>query len=341
MTNLKILNSISDFLVPIQEMKNYITDCTYFLHKNGSFIFAEGYNQPDDIIIGNVIYYPNNKGHNNYYGHIYASMNKQMINGELERISHDDQYKKHLTLDMDLIPHENLPVYAKYRMGFPKKDIIGFFEHKKALTKCYSTNKSIQTAIDDVKKFLNIPQDRLGVTGSLSFGIFSEVHDDIDIVWYGSVEENRLIEKRIRALVKNDTNKVFEFGRFWPIRFFYNKIMFCSFFCYSNPKDSPLYDFSVKILEDKISGYGTVSDDTHGIYMPLFLEMKNVKTNTDSYDKINLIIYNGFLRGEYQNNNKLKFNGKLVELTRKNRSGKTIVEKTILVTFYKDIDIAK
>jgi hypothetical protein len=240
---------------------------------------------------------------------------------------------------MNLIPHEKLPVYARYRMGFPKKDLVGFFEHKKALNKCCLTNSSIDKSITEIQKFMEIPRSRIGATGSLSFGIFSEVHDDIDIVWYGTISENRTIEKKIRALVTEEKHKVHEFGRFWPIRFYYNDVMFCSFFCYQNRTDSPLHDFSIKVIEDNIQGSAVVSDDTHGIYMPLFLGTEDMVINSKKYGPMNLIIYNGFLRGEYQNGDHLQFTGKLVDLTRKDKHNNIINEKAVLVTFYKDINL--
>jgi hypothetical protein len=100
-----------------------------------------------------------------------------------------------------------------------------------------------------------------------------------------------------------------------------------------------LHDFSIKVIEDNIQGSAVVSDDTHGIYMPLFLGTEDMVINSKKYGPMNLIIYNGFLRGEYQNGDHLQFTGKLVDLTRKDKHNNIINEKAVLVTFYKDINL--
>ncbi|PKK90823.1 MAG: hypothetical protein CVV64_08055 [Candidatus Wallbacteria bacterium HGW-Wallbacteria-1] len=330
-----ITDLLKEYIVPIDNWRNHITDCTYFLRNDGVFVFAEGYWHPENSILGNILYYPSDNGHNDYAGLRYASMNKVMVNGELQRVGHDIQYDNHFKFFPEL-KKNGVPFFAEYRVSFPIDSFVGLFEHKNSLRQVCSAAPEVDEAISRVERHFNIPRTRLGVTGSLSFGVFDDNHDDVDLVFYGSPEENKKIISMIDELVKIPENRVFEFGRYWPIRFFLGGTMICSFFCYSDRKMSPLHDFSMDLIEDNIEGRGRVADDTHGFYMPPVLLLEDVTLAGKKYDTMELVIYNGLVRGEYRNGDILSFKGKSIELQTTNND-MTKSRKAALVTIWSDI----
>lgn len=333
-----IIDKVRDYLVPISQMEGKIVDCSYFMKHDGILFFAEGYWHPPGMVMGNILYYPDSEGHSEYYGERYGSVNKKIVGGELIRISHDEQFLRHFEVDPTLSSvNTALPTFAQYRIAYPVESFAGYFDHKHSLKVACAKHREIEEAISKVEGAMGVPRNRLGVTGSLSFGIFDEVHDDIDLVFYGTIEENLEVLKKIDGLIVHEENRVFEFDRWWPIRFYLDKTMICSFFCYSDPAQIPLSDFEMEIIEDEVNGSGIVSDHSHGLYMPPILDLDDARIGSYSSDKLTLVIYNGLVRGEYRKGDRLKFRGKRIIL--KIGSGPMAGEReAALVTFYKDIE---
>lgn len=333
-----MLDKVKDYLVPIDHLEGKVVDCSYFMKHDGTLFFAEGYWHPAGMVMGNILYYPDAEGHSSYYGERYGSVNKKFVNGELVRIPHDEQFTRHFEIDPALSSlNTDLPPFAQYRVAYPIESFAGYFDHRHSLNVACAKHAEVESAISKVEKAMGVPRNRLGVTGSLSFGIFDEVHDDIDLVFYGTVDENLEVLRKIDDLVKNEENKVFEFGRWWPIRFYLDKMMICSFFCYSDPDQVALSDFEIEILEDGVVGAGTVSDHSHGLYMPPVLKLENAKIGSYGPGDLTMVIYNGLVRGEYRKGDRLKFRGKRVRL--KIGSGPLKGEReAALITFYKDIE---
>jgi len=317
-----IYEHVKEYLSPVPTDNNHIMDCTYLLKKDGIFFFIEGYIHPPDGFYGNILYYPDTNGHNNFYGIKYASVNKKLVNGKLERIDHLTQYKRHFEIDNSLNKNEILPPFARYRVKYNQTEFLGIFEHKHTLKVAMQKYEPVKNMVENISIFLEVPLSRLGCTGSLSYGILDDEHDDIDIVFYGSVKQNREIELKIRNLCETEKNRqVFEFGRYWPIRFYHNNVMYCSFFCYENPEEIPLFNTKISGKKENVSFKCRVTDDTHGIYMPPILKIENLLLENKKCSSINtLICYCGFLRGEFVNGNVLKGTAEIVEVHTKSHT---------------------
>jgi len=66
------------FLRPLSELPGgRAGDSQYFLRKDGSFIFTEGYCHPEGGMYGKMIYYPKKGGKINVFGREYGCTTKK------------------------------------------------------------------------------------------------------------------------------------------------------------------------------------------------------------------------------------------------------------------------
>lgn len=300
---------IGRYLVPLAEMKGGARDAVYFLKKDNSFVFAQGNCHPKNGVYCKIIYYPQDDGWMSIHGRRYGTTIKRMVNGKIELIPHDQQLKKQFEVDPALDPHKKIPCWAEYHIELPFSEFTGFFDHRASLRKAMETFPQVGDAVSKASDVLEVPVERLGCTGSLSYGKLEEPVDDIDLCIYGTIEQNRRVIARIKALTKEPKRRVVEFGKFWPMRFYHQDFMICPFFEYLDPDEIPLKEMRVEVLRENVNAAGCVKDDTHGIYMPAVLGLEQVTIGGVPHEDIALIVYDGSLRGEYYRGDNLALNG--------------------------------
>ncbi|PKK88969.1 MAG: hypothetical protein CVV64_16500 [Candidatus Wallbacteria bacterium HGW-Wallbacteria-1] len=298
---------VLEYLRPLSEFNPLRYDATYFLKKDGSFVFSEGYAHPPRGVYGKVIYYPSDKGITTIFNQMYGNTTKRYDDkGELTLIPHDEQ----LQLQISLAPNTDrsqLPPFAELRMQFSFDDFAGYFDHRHSLALGCRNYPMIGEAYHKVLAELGLPPERVGCTGSLMFGNFEGAHDDMDLVFYGTVAENRALLSQIRDITRdNPDRRVIEFGKYWPIRFYIDDIMVCSFFAYNDPSEIPLKDFTMEVLGEQVVLEGRVDDDTHAIFMPPILGLDQVKIDGKPAADTKLVIYDGSMRGDFFQGDKIK-----------------------------------
>ncbi len=304
--------TIRRFLQPLSSLKMGVGDAYYFLRKDGAFVFTEGYMHPEGGLMGKVMLAPDPAGDTDIFGRKFRSSYKRIIDGELTLIPHPEQMmlQSQLTPGLDLTAPR--PVYEEFHIEFPLSDFKGVFEHHHSLRVAMEMYPCVGKSIGDISRGLDVPLDRLGCTGSTCYGKFEEPDDDIDLVWYGSIDENKNVLRQIRELTRNPRNRVFEFGRWWPIRFYWEEMMICSFFNYRIEEEIPLRNCTMTVLEEDVKGVGMVDDDTHTIYMPAIMTLSHLLLNGKRSRDLDLIIYDGSLRGEFFNGDYLEFTARRV-----------------------------
>jgi hypothetical protein len=298
---------IPRFLQPVSSLELGVGDAFYFLRRDGAFVFTEGYLHPEGGLMGKVMLSPDPRGDTDIFGRKFRSSYKKVVDGELILIPHPEQMRLQFELTPSLVPSAPRPVYEEFHVEFPLSDFLGVFEHHHSLRAAMEMYPLIKSTIDDVRAGFDVPLARLGCTGSTCYGKFEEPDDDIDLVWYGSIEENRKVLAQIKELTRDPRNRVFEFGRWWPIRFYWKKMMICSFFNYRLEEEIPLRNCRMIVLEEDVKGVGMVDDDTHSIYMPSIVKLSHLLLNGKKYRDLRLVIYDGALRGEYFTGDYLKF----------------------------------
>jgi hypothetical protein len=285
-------------------------DSTYFLRKDGSFIFSEGYCHPENAIYGKIIYYPieylpGEQEITEIFGRKYGNTTKRYDeNNELNLIPHDEQLKLQYKLTGKNPKTESpKPPWAELRIKFNFDELAGFFDHRNSLRLGCKKYAEVNNALEKVLKELDLPKDRVGCTGSLMVGNFEGVHgvhDDLDLIYYGTVDEQRQLLAKIRKITEKDpSRRVIEFGKYWPIRFYVDGVMICSFFAYNRLDEIPLRNFTMDVIEEDVILSGKVQDDTHAIFMPPVLGLTDVQVNGKPVEDTTLVIYDGSMRGDF------------------------------------------
>lgn len=318
---------IPRFLQPLSSLKMGVVDAYYFLRRDGAFVFTEGYLHPEGGSMGKVMLFPDPKGDTDIFGRKFRSSYKKVVDGELVLIPHPEQLQIQFELTPGLDPLRPRPVFEEFHIEFPLSDFSGVFEHHHSLRTAMEMYPPVKDSINDICLNFDVPLSRLGCTGSTCYGKFEHPGDDIDLVWYGTIAENKKILAQIRQVTRDPRNRVFEFGRWWPIRFFWKKMMICSFFNYRLEEEIPLRGCRMTLLEEDVKGVGMVDDDTHTIYMPSILRLSHLFLNGKKYRDLNLVIYDGSLRGEYFTGDYLKFIARRVLIEKEGRE-----EEALLVT---------
>lgn len=303
---------INRFISPLSVLERGVIDALYFMRSDGSFAFTEGYCHPEGGMTAKIMLQPSPKGDVNIFGRRFRSSYKRVVDGRTELIPHDEQLAVQYELTPGLRPDAFRPPYADYHVELPLRDFIGVFEHRRSLRAGMEVFPGLKASIESLSRGFSVPVSRLGVTGSTCYGKFEQEDEDIDLVWYGSIRENARILEKIRAHTRDPRNRVFEFGKRWPIRFYWNGVMICSFFNYSRDEEIPLRKCRMEVLEPEVSGEGRVADDTHSIYMPSILTLGDLTLGGTSCGDLDLILYDGSLRGEYFAGDRVKFRARRV-----------------------------
>jgi predicted nucleotidyltransferase len=323
---------IEKILCPLSDLTRGVLDTTYMMLRDGSFVYVEGYYQPPEKVVGKIIYYPKEGGKIDIHGRSYESMIKGEREGKTTYIPHDEQIRMHYFID-PLLEKADL-IITRYHVGFPLRNFRGYFNDRKSLYYAMEKFPLVGRAVENVSAFLDVPVERLGITGSTALGRRGE-HSDIDLVIFGSVEQNRETVDRVRNhIYSHPDSKVVEFGKFWPLRFIYQGMEICPAYVYSDLDEVPIRNCTVEMVRDDVEVYGTVFDDTHAIYMPPVVNLSDVYINGTRRDDIMLVVYDGSIRGELYSRERLHIKGRLIKV----KKGE---EQFLAVTVFDGGDIRK
>ena len=185
-------------------------------------------------------------------------------------------------------------------------------------------NSKVLKDLEDLGQRLdiNIESVPLAFTGTLAFGNIAQYHD-LDLVFCGSLSQNRNIADKIRQLgISEPSRRLHEGGKGWLIRWFNRNgdvdgTIMCCFFRYGNIKDAPLQQFEVDVLEPNMQIEALISDDTHALYTPTIVTLHDVRaTSIGDYsdnirlpDSTKLVIYHTGSRGEFNIGDRIWANG--------------------------------
>lgn len=332
---LKKSSKFALFLTPIEESEDF-RDATYFLREDGTFIFSEGYyhqiEKPrrERKVISHIVFAPRDpqKPGPDYarkvlFDQEYENITKEIMTTQpLERF-----YPLQLARYLQIDPAQReivRPVYARNKSMVPLTSLIGTFPTIHSLQSIIQkareepAAKNIKIITEQTAELLEIDLAQIGISGSLSLGTYANPHD-LDYVIHASPSEVKRMVNFMYTLTDTDEKrKVYEFGKFWPIRFWdwagEEKFMVCPFFSYLNPEEAPLRNFD---CEDLGPGRveGRISDHTHNAFNPSILMLEEVKLNGREYPDISrLILYHGGERGDWREGYRVLVEGNHVRI---------------------------
>ena len=308
---------IAKIIQPMSELTQGPCDTLYLMRKDGSLVYTEGYWHPDDKVIGKLIYYPDPAGPKDIHGRGYSSIIKEEKDGQEMYVSHDDQIKKVYRLYPELPPDSHQLILAQYQMAFPRQDFVGFFDNRRALRFVMGKYPRIDEVVRMTSELFEVPLERLGITGSSALG---RKGADIDLVFFGSPRENMKVVHKLWSIIYSDPeSQVVEYGKFWPLKIYVDKEEVCTFYVYNDLNDAPIRDCEVELVREEVEAYGTVADNSHSLYVPLVIGLENVYLNGEKADDIDLIIYDGSVRGEFKKGLRLHIKGRLVNIIKEGK----------------------
>jgi len=323
------------FIRPIDESQDF-RDATFFLRDDGSFIFAEGYYhqiekpRQERKVLGGIFYIPllPESSAPDYtikelFGQKYENFTKEiMLSQPLERLF-PLQLERFCKIDPFQKEVER-PVYAPWKGLVPLTSLIGCCPHRNSLRAIMEKAgedpdaSNVKTIAEQTADLLGIDISQLGISGSLSLGNYIQPHD-LDFVIYASAPEIKRIVRFMYSLTdRNDERKVYEFGKYWPIRFWDwaegEKFMVCPFFSYLDPEEAPLRNFDCEDL-GPAQVTARISDDTHNAVNPTVLGVEEVKLDGKDYPPITrLIIHQGAERGDWREGYRVSVTGRRVRV---------------------------
>jgi hypothetical protein len=306
--------ALERYMLPMEKFER-VVDSSYFLRKNLSFAFAQGYCHPPGGFYGKLINYPDPGGALDIFGRRYTNTTKKRVDGRLELLPIDRQLALHYLAEPALRDREGIPPFGDYHVRFSLDDCVGFFEHGHSLRAAMGLHPWLAPKVEKLSDFLGLPADRLGATGSLAYGRMDDEHEDIDLAIRAGVEEHRAIVKKIDRWLGDPSHRVFEFGRHWPLRFYFEGTLICPFFIYGRPAEIPLADFRMEVVREGVSFRGRVSDDTHAIFLPIVARLDDVSLDgAGGAAGLRLVVYDSSARGEYREGDILSGVARLVAI---------------------------
>lgn len=303
------------FMVPISEWQGPVMDSTYFLRKDNGMVFAEGYCHPPDALWGMIIKYPHPEGHIDVFGRRYSWTHRKYIDGKLRIVPYREQLENQFKVAPELRAVQGFkPPYARNFVKFPLSGFRGFFDSRRSMELLRQDHDWIDTAVKEAARLLGVDDRACGVTGSLAYG---KVEDDIDLVIIGSPEENARVAREIRRFIKdNPQSRVVELGKEWPLRFHFAGTLICPFFRYAEVGQIPLSECRMEVLEEGMSLQATVSEDLHNLYLPAVLGITEIeRADRRPEEEMELIVYDGSLRGELYRGDRVRLRADLVRVT--------------------------
>ena len=301
-----------DFVVPISKLDK-IRDANFFLRRDGLLAFSEGYFHPQGKLIANIIYIPDPRGNKKFFGVQYGSIIKQYGVEEEKWVTFQEQLK--IYGDIDPSTQTGKPIFAENKCVFNLDDFVGYLPPLRSLEIIRSRMPKIDATMRETGALLGIDPDRIGCTGSMSFGNVGAAHD-FDLVFYGEVALLRRVLSAIYEIVKDPKRQVFEMGMLWAIRFYDNAgNMICPFFSYDNPSEIPLPEFEMELRARDVQADVTIGNDDHTGFMPSFLPLSDVCPADEGIGKPSvLVIYHGGKRGEYRKGDRVRVKGHRVRV---------------------------
>lgn len=323
------------FLEPVDESTDF-RDATYFLRNDGTMIFSEGYYhqfekpRPERRVVSHIVFVPWNPqrpgpdySQKDIFGQLYENITKEiMSNNELDRF-YPLQLERYKEIDPSQAGLEK-PVYARYKSMVPVEELIGSFPTRHSL-KAIIEKSAQEEAADNIRvvtehtaELLGIDTDQIGISGSLSLGTYRDPHD-VDFVIYAEAEEVKKMVGFMQKLTDTDEKrKVYEFGKYWPIRFWDwaggTKFMICPFFAYLDPNQAPLRNFDCEDRGETVIT-GRIIDDTHNAFNPTYLLIDEVERDGKEYPDITrLILYHGGERGDWREGYRFRARGNHVRI---------------------------
>ncbi|MBN2803265.1 MAG: hypothetical protein JXR91_09235, partial [Deltaproteobacteria bacterium] len=295
-----------------------ISPYTYFMRNDGALIFCTAIlaEKGEPLFLGEPVRFPRLVEIDTLarrevlFGMPFYSITKVCDQGSMENAQEVQKREVNKIIEAsygELYGFETRPYYggAVFRM----EDLAYAFTCRLAYKNAIDVNnKKVQEVTEWITGCSGIETENLGMTGSGVFGIIDAEDEDVDMVYYASLEKLLIIRNEIRSgVLEGRFAPLNEFGKIWPLRIWLSpRVQQCPFFVLSNPEESFMHNSEIKITEWYNSFEFKVVDDSLNMISPIILKIGDVKIDGKEAPSYPLVINNTFYRGDFYNNYKIK-----------------------------------
>lgn len=312
-----------------------ITPYTYLMRKDGTLLFCTGILSEggEPLFLGEPVRFPRIveidtlARREELFEMPYYCITKVCDEGSMENAQEIQQNEVNKIIEAsngELKGFNKRPYYggAVFRLD----ELSRVFTCRKAYENAIDINndKVIETT-EWVTQSSGIDKSNLGMTGSGVFGIIDAEDEDVDMVYYESLECLLKIREEIRNGVKNGKfQSLIEYGKTWPLRIWLSKnVQQCPFFVLKDPKSNFMYQAEINVIKWHEKFEFTVADDSMNMISPIILETDSVSINDKSAPSYPLVINNTFYRGDFYKGQRL-LSSKTADIEVKTKDGKII-----------------
>ncbi len=262
----------------------------------------------NEKIIGKCIYIlkPHSKDFNikkNFLNDIFYSLKDHYVDEHLE-ITDDNTINMLFEKSMPecILKQIDRDIFSSNLSVINYKFLSKIYDPIKTKEELIVNNEVLRDIVNEIALLFNLPQNKIGFTGSI---LFSNQVGDYDVVLYVNIEKAKEIKRKIEQF-KQVTIVEKQFDIDWPLRYYDSKNnLICIFIAYETSKLSPLfYKDKTKVI-DEILFDSIVIDDSHSEFAPTVLKID--KPN------INLIILGTACRGFFKKGDSITGKGTLVK----------------------------
>jgi predicted nucleotidyltransferase len=290
-------------------------DVEFYVRYDGLILNADGYAHPQHTVVGNVLYAPDSEGNKEIFGIPYRKTS--LVPKTFTPVPYRERGAYFANIDPALNQTSTNSYPFRYEQILPREQFIGYIPaqhaYELAVEGKLGNPDRLLSDLENLFELLGFEQStvRLGLTGTPALGHIQQYHD-LDIVFFGTIEENRLLANRMRDLVLQEPERrLHEGGKSWQIRFYNrdgitNGTIMCCFFGYKNIEDCALPSFEMNMFIEDVCIQGVVSNADHALYTPTvvnlhnshIIEIEGKKNNFRLPDDMPLIVYHTGTRGE-------------------------------------------
>ncbi|EKF50102.1 hypothetical protein H17ap60334_01791 [Thermosipho africanus H17ap60334] len=291
-------------------------DMQLFMTKEGDICSVEGWWHPEDKVICNYIYIQQPDGDIEIENRKYVKVIRKK-DGSWRSFEEQLEYIKKLGRK------HTKAYFVEHKMLVDKSNIEKFYDPFYTFDKFSNNYPQEFYYLEEFLKLLGVSKEEyseIGMVGSYQVGLRKE-KSDIDVLFRFNLKRNMEIFEKIIGLSSKKGMEVFDRGKKTPLRVYFRDKIFCCHFAYENTEDIP------KIFSIDYRNLGAVNykveiiDNTHSIYAPTIVLGRILSTD----EKMNIVIYHGGNKGEYNVGDILNVKGELIE----NNLGKFLNAKNV------------
>jgi len=280
-----------------------LIDMQLFMIASGDICSVEGWWHPEGKVVSNYIYVQHPQGDIKIEEQRYSKVIRKP-DGSWRSFEEQIEFIRKMGKPF------NPAFFIDHKMVVDRVNIKRFYDPFETFKRFVSTFPSEFDRVNEFLKILGVKAGELediGMVGSYQLGIRKK-NSDIDILFKFDLSKNMQIFQRILRFSSNHKMKVYDRGKWTPLRFRFKDRIFCCHFAYKYHHEIPNFFSTEYETSETINCTVEVLDNTHSIYTPTIFIAKDIYKK----DIFPVVIYHGGNKGEFCNGDIINVTGRFI-----------------------------